>query len=150
MLYEGIPVILGFTLTLRYYIRAYKALKRLPKSFVQQMNLRKSKLLLYPSILILSFLPCVIDNVYDIMGPIDSQRHGIRLMRVLVSNSIGLINAIMYGMQRKIYKIEDPEKYEELEDGSYYSTESFRGESLKSLQSELVKAQNRSYMSYSG
>jgi len=57
----------------------------------------------------------------------------------------------MYGMQRKIYKIEDPEKYEELEDGgSYYSTESHRGESLKSLQSELVKAQNRSYMSYSG
>jgi len=149
MLYEGLPVILGFALTLSYYIRAYKALRRLPKTFLQQMNLRKSKLLWYPSILILSFLPCVVDNILEIMGSIDDKRRGIRLARVLITNSIGLTNAVVYGIQRKLYRIDDPDKYEDMEDDddvSYYSHMTPRTtslQSLQSLQSELVRAKHK-------
>ena len=138
MIYEGLPVIIGFTATFIQYLLAIKEVKQLPKPILESMGFNIYRLLLYPCVLILSFVPCIIDDVTNLVGDITDKRLDIRVMRLLISNSIGFINAILYGIQRKLYKVEDEVNYD------YDSETLSRGSSKylrsQSLQQALVEA----------
>jgi len=133
MIYEGLPVIIGFVSTFVQYILAIREVKQLPKPVLDSMGFNIYRLLLYPCVLILSFVPCIIDDLTNLLGDVTDQRLDIRFMGILISNSVGFINAILYGIQRKLYKMDDEVEYNDEESVS-------RGSSSRYIRSESLKA----------
>ena len=104
ILYEGLAVVIGTVLTLRAYLHVIKEIKSLPKDWISQLQIKVYSLLWYPAVLFGSFLPCMIASFYRITRP-DSEAvpSWVIGMHIVLPHSIGFTNAIVYGIQRKLY-----------------------------------------------
>jgi len=100
MVTEGLPVLLAVLVTIVAYSITMKRMRRLPAEILDELNFSLSKLLWYPIALALTFGPCIgyalITKYFNL--------HKILFLNefhLLITHSIGLTNALIYGIQRK-------------------------------------------------
>ena len=104
IIYEAIPICLGLIITLVGYIKAIKRIRELPQHIIDQMDIGVYKLLWFPLILFISFVPSMMNNMIGIfVSNIPPWVSGLHLG---LTHSIGFTNAVVYGYQRKLYKNE--------------------------------------------
>jgi len=103
-IYEGIPICIGLMITLVGYIKAIKRIRELPRHIIAQMDIAVYKLLWFPLILFVSFVPSMINNMIAIF--VSDIPPWVRALHLGLTHSIGFTNAIVYGYQRKLYKKE--------------------------------------------
>jgi len=106
--YVGIPTAAGLLITLIAYILTFKRLRKLGQGAIQGMGIKPHKLFWYPAVLFLVFIPRIID------GLVKTFRNGeeiffLKAMHMILTHSIGMANAVVYGLQMKYYY----KKYEE-------------------------------------
>ena len=99
-----LPNILGMIITLAAYALAINKVKKIPEMFYGKSRTKTYNLLLYPGIIFLTFLPILIYgfavNVFKVS---DETRFTCETILMIISHSIGLLNAIVYGFQRRLY-----------------------------------------------
>jgi hypothetical protein len=99
MIFEGIPLTVGLIITLFGYCKAISNTKQVLGSFLETVGVDVYKLLWYPAVLFIVFIPSLIDNAYQVFtkNPI----LGVEIAHILLTHSIGFLNAIVYGIQGK-------------------------------------------------
>lgn len=97
MIFEGIPLSVGLIITLFGYCKAISNTRKAIGSFLETVGVDVYKLLWYPAVLFIVFIPSLIDNAYQIFtkNPI----LGVEVAHILLTHSIGFLNAIVYGIQ---------------------------------------------------
>jgi len=107
MLYRGVPIMVGLIVTVIGYLGALKKIRNWQKSsgierrLINQLDLSSSKLLWDPAASILIFLPSAIDPIVDIFNV--ERPLWVRALRMAIPHSIGLTNALVYILLRKLY-----------------------------------------------
>jgi len=98
---EGGPIVIAIIVTLASYYITIKRLKRLPKDILKSMNVRTSRLFTYPIVLFLTFVPCI---AYSFTIKIVNSEGilALQCVHLMMTHSIGLTNAIIYGVHKKI------------------------------------------------
>jgi len=104
LFYGAFPVSAGLAVSVYSYARAILTIKRLPKELVGKMDISIYKLLWYPLVLFLIFTPSVVHGFVMIYFK-NQQTIGMFATYLVLTHSIGFINAILYGMQRKLYNM---------------------------------------------
>jgi len=99
MIYQGIPVLFGLVVTIIGYGAAIVKVKRLPKDIAEQLGINVYRLLWYPAVLFITFLPGMIDNFLQIYYGFDRPVI-IEAIHLSLTHSIGFTNAMVYGLQR--------------------------------------------------
>jgi len=106
IIYEAFPCFCLGVITLGAYIMAIKKMKELPKELLSTMDIKIYKLLWYPAVLWITFMPTAAENIFRLFFEASSPA-ALIVLRILVPHSIGFTNAIVYGLQsrlnRKIY-----------------------------------------------
>jgi len=102
VVYQGMPIIIGTILSLQAYLFIIKQLKTLPKALVKEMNVNVYGLLWYPFLLFVLLIPCQVYTAYEILT--DRPPLWAKFIHLVLPHSIGFANAIVYGVQRKLYK----------------------------------------------
>jgi len=100
--YGGVPVFLGIVISIFGYGFAIKRVRQLPEEMLELLEINVYKLLWYPAILFFTFAPSVanalIQNYLGTQtGPLVEGTY------LTLTHSIGFINALVYGLQRKFY-----------------------------------------------
>jgi len=134
LIYEGILVLSGVWITTYGYFRTVKYVRRFSYEAVTHMDLNMHKLFWYPVLIFVTFMPSVIDNFAQIFykKPILS----LQIMHLCLTHSIGLTNAIVYGLQRRLYV----NSRDSAEEASKPSSRTSRNYSMSSTENELVRA----------
>jgi len=143
MTFQGSPVVVGLIITLVAYTLAIKKLREIPKDLLEAYNINVYRVLWYPGILFLTFVPTVADTVlrvFFVQRPV-----WINALHLLLTHSNGFNNALLYGIQTNLYNT----NYEEYEnksggledgtDGSSYASMAFPENTRKSSISETLK-----------
>jgi len=103
-IYEAVPILVGSLVTLVAYIHIIREINTLPKTVLEQIDLRVYRLLWFPMVPFLTNLLCLIDNFIDLF---DHNRNPLSLWKkiahLLIPHSIGLVNALLYVIQKKMY-----------------------------------------------
>ncbi len=97
-IFEIIPVFIGAVVTLYFYYRAVKIANDSVGAFVSR-QFNSYHLFWYPFVLFVVFVFSIIDDLGTAQG-----KEGIKvieLLHILLTHSIGFINAILYGFQKK-------------------------------------------------
>jgi len=152
MFYEGFPMIIGTILTLKSYLHVIREIKALPECLISQLNVKVYSLLWYPIVLFASFLPCLLDSLYRFSRPADEMvPFWIIGLHILLPHSIGFTNALVYGVQRKLYSNSFAE-----DEGTVAATIDISGEEYdeeddeQDLRNELLRAERLSSKNYMG
>jgi len=115
---EVIPVLGGIIVNLVAYIATIKRLNRLHASFLGVLNVSLRKLLWYPAVMMIVFVPSALDNLFLACG--EKPPFALTALHLFMTHSIGFSNAIVYGIQRNLhqsmngFETEDEESYREL------------------------------------
>ena len=148
IIYEAGTVILGVFISLFGYIGTVQSLKNLSPGLLEQMKINYYKLFWYPGVMIFIFFPSLIDNlVLAYTG--EKSSFIIKAMHLFVTHSIGLINALIYGFQKRSDKRRNEEDDEEGircdSQGNELPVTSSNS-SRNSLQETLLKANASAYL----
>ena len=97
-LYNGIPLVVGLVASVTAYIFAIKKVRRLPQSFLSQVDINFYKLLWYPVLMLIVFVPPFVNNMMEVN--VDARDlFYIQLFDIILNRSIGFLHAIAYGLQ---------------------------------------------------
>lgn len=102
MIFQGLPVIIGLFVTLVAYIRLFKRFKRISQALLGDSRIVMYRVLWYPAVLFLTFVPnvaVVIAAIYIPNLPLWANA-----LHLVLPHSIGFTNALLYGIQTKLYK----------------------------------------------
>jgi len=100
--YRGFPIIIGITVTLVGYLKAIRTIKEISEELGQEMDMSIYQLLWYPFVLMITFLPSVIDPIVTIYT---SERPvWVRAVRMGIPHLIGFTNAVVYIIMRGLYQ----------------------------------------------
>ncbi len=126
VIYEAIPICVGLIITLVGYTKAIRKIRELPQHIVEQTEIGVFKLLWFPLVLFVTFVPSMVNNFIGIF--IHDIPPWVTGLHLGFTHSIGFTNAIVYGFQRKLYKT----KYETYISSSLiYDSEPGSGRSTK-------------------
>jgi len=101
-IYGGLPVFLGIVISIIGYSFAIKRVKQLPEEVLEALEINVFKLLWYPAILFLTFAPSVANAlIQNYRGTQTGPT--VEAIYLTLTHSIGFINALVYGLQRKFY-----------------------------------------------
>lgn len=125
----------GFIISLYSYIHAIRSTSKLSQGLLHSMDVNIYKLLWYPVVMFLTFIPTMVDNVVHIIRN-ENSPFIIQALHEGITHVIGLLNAIIYGMQRKQYNEAYNEKKTECESPVRYQSEI----EASSLMDSLIKA----------
>ena len=120
---------LGTIVTLIYYALSVRKLRKIELPSLGQQDLNEMKLFLYPLVLFVTLLPSIVDDVLK-LRPDSQDEFVFAALRMLLSHSLGLSNALVYGYQRKVFKSYKERTKTNIE---------LRPESTESLNWELVR-----------
>ena len=120
MIHQGFPIILGIATTLIGYLLTLKTTKQLPKQFLSYLGFNPYHLLWYPVVFFISFTPSLVHTIYSIYHPQDTFVL-IQALHIGLKHPIGFTNALVYGLQRNLYK--ETENTPD-EDNDYYRKDS--------------------------
>jgi len=85
------------------YVLTVRKIKSIPEEILDNMHVAIYKLYWYPALLFMTFLPSTIDNFISAYWG----KHNIfeiKAFHLLMTHSIGFTNAIVYGIQRRLYE----------------------------------------------
>ena len=102
---QGLPLAIGLAATLIGYAKVIKNLRELPNELLSEMNIKACNFLWYPAVLFFAFVPALADNIINIQS--DGGKWYIKAIHIIFTHSIGLTNAIVYGLQRRIHQSKD-------------------------------------------
>jgi len=118
-LFEYFIVILALTASIFGYLKAIKNFNSLPQYLIDHINVKVYKLLWYPVVLFIIFLPSMLDNLWvNISGA--PAAVSVKAFHLGVTHAIGFINALVYGIQRKSYRNHSADRDR---DGSFVMSE---------------------------
>ena len=103
MLLDGLPILLGIIITLTGYLLAIKKMRELATVFSLNLDPGFYKLLWYPLVLFLILTPVAVYNFISICINQQQSSDIMRIVHLIVYRSIGLTNAVVYGLQRESY-----------------------------------------------
>ena len=128
---EGAPVFLGLTVTFFGYLLAIKKVRELTSASLYQVDVNVYKLLWYPLIVFITFVPGLIDNLVSTSQNVKLS-FGFEAAHLTLTHSIGFTNALVYGLQRnwKDDLDEMPER------------DALNEESQKSITDDLIRARD--------
>ena len=118
MIEHGFFVILCIIITVITYFRAVVNVKRFAEMHFQRINSGIHKLLWYPAVLFLVFLPSLVDHFVLVIDPTHVPSLIFLIPHVAITHSIGFINAIIYGLQKRTLKYKRSETIESLDEDS--------------------------------
>jgi len=98
-LYEGLTTIFVFFITLIAY---GITVIRIRRELDTNIDFNLYKVFWYPFIMLLVTVPSLIDDYNQIFHPNSSEL--LLLMHILLTHSIGTLNALVYGWQRNLFK----------------------------------------------
>ena len=110
-------MILGILITAITYFRVVVNVKKLAEVHFQKINAGIRKLLWYPALLFIIFLPSLIDHFLLVIDPTHVPSLIFLVPHVAITHSIGLINAIVYGIQKRTSEYKRSETIERLDGG---------------------------------
>ena len=113
-----LSIILCVVITAISYFRAVVNVKKLTKVHFRKINSGIHKLLWYPAVLFLIFLPSFVDHFIHVIDPTHVPSLLFLVPHVAVTHSIGFINAIIYGLQKRTSEYKPSETIESLDGGS--------------------------------
>jgi len=128
MVLHGVPVFGGLIVTFFGYLLAIRNVRELSKDFVSQMEISVYKLLWYPAVLFITFMPGLIDNLVVIYTS-GSVPLGFQVCHLVLTHSIGFTNALVYGFQRRLYH----SRKKASDDNSVYKNDLLTGSITKDL-----------------
>jgi len=101
MVFHGLPVIVGLIISLIAYSLAIKKLQEISQEFLDESKITIYRVLWYPGVLFLTFVPNVTMIIYVIYSepPI-----WMTALHLYLPHSIGFSNALLYGIQTKLYR----------------------------------------------
>jgi len=102
MLLEGIPIILGILITLKTYLFTIRELKEWPQTLLDHADIKPYKLLVYPALIFITFIPMLIHNMAMIF--VDKTPEWSLTIHIFLTNIIGFTNACVYIFQRRLYQ----------------------------------------------
>lgn len=103
MIHQGFPIILGITTTFIGYMLTLKTTRQLPKELLAYLGFNPNHLLWYPVVFFISFTPSLVHTIYGIYNPQDTFVL-IQALHIGLKHPIGFTNALVYGLQRNLYK----------------------------------------------
>ena len=105
MLLEGIPIILGLLVLLIGYITTFISTRRMPKYLLAQLDFNPYHLFWYPVVFFVTFSPGLINRIYMVYKP-GGHSEILEALYLGFKHLVGFSNAIVYGLQRDLYKKE--------------------------------------------
>ena len=102
MVLEGIPIILGIAITLKAYLFTIRELEEFPQTLLDHANIKPYKLLLYPALIFITFIPMLIHNIAMIF--VDRTPEWSLTIHIFLTNIVGFTNALVYIFQRRLYQ----------------------------------------------
>ena len=118
MISSGFSIILGIIITATTYLRTVVNVKKLAAVHYQKINSGIHKLLWYPAALFIVFFPGLIDRFMYIIDQTHKPPLTFLILHVTFNHSIGTINAIIYGIQKKKSEYKRSETIVSLNGGS--------------------------------
>ena len=135
LIYEGLPIFLGLFISAGAYFATIRRLRSLPGMVLAGIDINLNKLFWYPGVMLIAVVPSVLDNfgaiILDAKVPVY-----LKAIHLLMTHGIGFLNALVYGIQRKLYKIHHSKPQVDLEE----LEGSFTDESNTSITHELTRA----------
>ena len=95
-----LPVV-GITITILCYIYTKRKVEKDQLVLGDKINLKVEKLLMYPIVLFAAFLPSMIYWFLALISP-DENRDVVADLCMLITHSVGIMNALVYGLQRRV------------------------------------------------
>ena len=83
------------------YFRAVFNVKKLAEVHFKKINSGIHKLLWYPTVLFAVFIPSLLDRLVAIINPMHTPPLAFLIPHAAVTHSIGFINVIVYGLQKR-------------------------------------------------
>ena len=132
--YAGIPVIAALVTMITGYFIVIKRISKLPKGFIDGTGISIYKLLWYPAVLFFTYTPNIILDIAKTF--FKKEIAVIKVISLVITHSLGLTNALVYGIQRKLYygKNQDYDEVSEIENPLE------RSNTVVSFDDELLKA----------
>jgi len=127
---HGLPIGLGCLVTFFGYLLAIRNIRRISKDLISHMDISVYKLLWYPGLLFVTFTPGLVNNFVTIITG-GAAPLGVQILYLILTHSIGLTNAMVYGFQRKLYHSSHKVK----DDISVYKNDALSGSVTKDLMS---------------
>lgn len=93
----------GAIITAVCYFFTLKKIKHMRTSFSPQADMSVEKLLLYPAVLLATLLPIVIFYFATFFLGYEASIVA-EIFLLLITHSLGLFNAMVYGLQRRVYR----------------------------------------------
>ena len=118
MIAYPIWAILSIAITAITYFRTVIKVKKLAKAHFSKINTGIHKLLWYPVALFIVFTPSLINRFAYIIDPTSKPSLPFTIVHVALTHSIGLTNAIIYGVQKKQSDYKRSETIESLDVGN--------------------------------
>ena len=125
--FQGLFICGGFLVTLCVYMLTMARIRRIQLQFFDSEDLHTSRLLLYPAVLFAAILPPTISRILGFFGPAINLPSAFVM---LVTHSIGFLNALVYGYLKKVH--DAPRDYKK-------STTELGRRTLQSLNWDSVK-----------
>ena len=110
LIYQALPILLGSIITIHSYRYVMKVFKALPDTLLSKMDFKASTLWWYPAALFVSLIPCVIYTTLELYRP---PAVWAKFIHLVLPHSIGFTNAIVYGVQHKLYYSEEDDDDDE-------------------------------------
>jgi len=107
----GAPVLLALFVVIIGYLKALRSANEIPKAVMDQLGFKKHHLLLYPIVLLMAFLPNLVDGIASIY--LYPPPFWLLVLDISISHSIGIINALLYINLRRLYQIGSPDRVSE-------------------------------------
>jgi len=97
--YEGIFDIVGVAISVVAYFFTIKKMKELPSATRRELKIKPYRLFWYPAILLLVYMPTLIDKYYRIHDV--KSNTWMTAIHLSLSRFVGVYNALVYGLQRR-------------------------------------------------
>ncbi len=97
--YDGIFFLICFFVTLFSYCKSIKIIRNLHSEEQIRTEINELKLLLYPAVMIISFVPYIFNDYYQIFA--SSSPLWLLYIHIILNHSTGWMNALVYGIQRR-------------------------------------------------
>ena len=103
LIYKPLFPVSAVIITLVYYVRTIRIMKNIQASLNLSEKLNSEKLLWYPLTIFVIFMPSQFYYFLSFCFRLEDSRfwEGATL---LITHSLGLVNALVYGYQRRVYK----------------------------------------------
>ena len=100
--FQGLFICGGFLITLFVYMLTITRTRRIQLQYFDSEDVHTSRLLLYPAILFAAILPPTISRILGFFGPSINLPSAFVM---LITHSIGFLNALVYGCLRRIHDV---------------------------------------------